>query len=120
MNTPQQAVPAVGGVTSTANTAGFVTAETRKQPPIGVPFKKTRGTRYEIHRRLQDIQALAPAWTVVAVVVASGARTAIAQWASTQEDLASDELKVYVRAIAVSRITQVAIQVEQRSKLTYS
>lgn len=118
MNTPQQAVPAVGGVTSAANTTTSTFAV--KTPPIGVPFKKTRGTRYEIHRRLQDIQALAPAWTVVAVVVASGARTAIAQWASTQEDLASDELKVYVRAIAVSRITQVAIQVEQRSKLTYS
>lgn len=118
MNTPQ-AVPAVGGVTSAANTTTSTFAV--KTPPIGVPFKKTRGTRYEIHRRLTEPSgAIVPAWEIVAVVVASGARTAIAQWAQAQDDLASDELKVYVRAIAVSRITQVAIQVEQRSKLTYS
>lgn len=88
-----------------------------KLPPTGVPITKRKPTRYEIHRRIEGAY---PAWEQLEVVNAPSARAALRLYAADHSLEASDELNVTLRAIPISRITQVRVAVEQRSTLTFS
>lgn len=109
---PQPEGEAQGGTTATKTSVGNV----------GNDRPKRQATRYKIQRREPAALGHPEAWTDVTVIVAHNAKKAIQDWAEAQTpaELASDELRVTVRAIPVSRITQVDIAVEQRSTLTFS
>src|SRR3954467_707821 len=91
--------PAAGGTTAWA--PGMKPVDASRIKPIGVPFKpKRKPTRYEIQRRFTGVSAaesIMPMWQVMTVVTAASARTALRDWAERQ-DLATDELRVYLRA----------------------